>query len=50
MLLDKFYTSKDISKKCVDLLHTFLTVSATDIYLEPTAGNGAFLDYLTSEC
>lgn len=46
--LDKFYTSKDISKKCVDLLHTFLTVSSTDIYLEPTAGNGAFLDYLTN--
>lgn len=48
MYLDKFYTSKDIAKKCVDLLHTFLTVSATDKFLEPTAGNGAFLDYITN--
>ena len=44
--LDKFYTNKNIAKKCVDLLHTFFTVDSNEVYLEPTAGDGAFLDYL----
>ena len=44
--LDKFYTNKNIAKKCVETLHTFLTVDSNDVYLEPTAGDGAFLDFL----
>ena len=43
---ETFYTNKNIAKKCVETLHTFLTVDSNDVYLEPTAGDGAFLDFL----
>lgn len=35
---DKFYTKKNISKQCIDLLN----LSDFDIIVEPSAGNGSF--------
>ena len=47
MGLDKFYTQKDIAKECCDFLHSTLTINNNEVtYLEPSAGNGAFLEYL----
>ena len=46
--LDKFYTNKNIAKNCVETLHNFLVIDTNDCFLEPTAGDGAFLDYLTN--
>lgn len=44
--LDKFYTNRTIAKKCVESLYSVLPIKKTDRFLEPTAGDGAFLDFL----
>ena len=48
MGLDKFYTQKHVSKTCYDFLHQNLNIPNNALYLEPSAGNGSFLDLLTS--
>lgn len=41
--LEKFYTKQDISSLCIqDMLNT-IKPSPSDIFLEPSAGNGSFL-------
>jgi hypothetical protein len=49
--LDKFYTKAEIARQCVDDFERWtdidLTTTKTDI-LEPSAGAGAFLDFLPS--
>ena len=45
--LDKFYTQSHVSKYCFDFLHSQLTIPKEVIYLEPSAGNGSFLDLLS---
>lgn len=44
--LDKFYTSTSIARSCISILNMFITVDSSDCYLEPTAGNGAFINFL----
>lgn len=46
MGLDKFYTQKSVAKECVDFLLDRIKIQDTHIFLEPSAGNGSFLDYL----
>lgn len=47
--LDKFYTKKDVAKECVAKLKSLLGFKGKKhVFLEPTAGNGAFLDYLSN--
>ena len=41
--LDKFYTSKKIASKCVDLVNEFITIEEGDLCIEPSAGNGSFM-------
>jgi len=40
--LDKFYTKKEVVKKCLSLLN----FNKYDVIVEPSAGSGAFLDLL----
>lgn len=44
--LDKFYTQPRAAKQCFDFLQSQLTISEEALYLEPSAGGGAFLDLL----
>ena len=44
--LDKFYTPPHVSKHCFEFLHSQLIIPEEAIYLEPSAGNGSFLDLL----
>ena len=44
-IADKFYTKKEIAKKCVEKIFSLFNLNS-EVFLEPTAGNGAFLDYL----
>lgn len=44
--LDKFYTQPHAAKQCFDFLQSQLTISEEALYLEPSAGGGAFLDLL----
>ena len=46
MQLDKFYTQKKVAKQCVDFLKEKINLPNNVTFLEPGAGNGAFLDYL----
>ena len=46
MGLDKFYTQTNVSKQCYDwLLEDFVNLEE-ELFLEPSAGNGSFLNYL----
>lgn len=47
MGLDKFYTQSQVSKLCFDFLQNQLSIDENAIYLEPSAGAGSFLNYLT---
>lgn len=44
--LDKFYTQSHVSKHCFEFLHSQLKIPEDVIYLEPSAGDGSFLDLL----
>lgn len=45
--LDPYYTHPDIARLCVDRMST-LNLSKDDVFLEPTAGAGAFVDALVN--
>lgn len=44
--LDKYYTPKDIAKYCVEKTKEVIGLDNITEWLEPSAGNGSFLDYL----
>jgi hypothetical protein len=46
--LDKFYTIPSYSKKCIDKVFELYDKSRFDLIVEPSAGNGSFLNQL--EC
>ena len=43
-ILDKFYTSKDVVNKCIDLIKKHINIQEDDICIEPSAGNGSFIN------
>ncbi len=46
--LDKFYTTKTYSKKCIDIVFQKYNISDFDLIIEPSAGDGSFyhqIDY-----
>lgn len=42
---DKFYTKKEIAKKCIEFIKKYYKLE-NEVVLEPSAGNGSFLDFL----
>lgn len=44
--LDKYYTSKELAKYCIDKTKEIIGIENIKEYIEPSAGNGVFLDYL----
>jgi hypothetical protein len=42
---DKFYTKKEIAQKCIEFTKKYYKLN-DEIVLEPSAGNGSFLDFL----
>ena len=47
--LDRFYTNPDVSKRLTSKVFEILDTSEYDIFLEPSAGGGSFLQWLPSE-
>jgi hypothetical protein len=47
-ILDKFYTKEEVVDLCMDRVKQYLTIDASDMVLEPSAGNGAFLKAIQS--
>lgn len=46
---DEYYTPKDLAEYCVAKTKEVLELSDDTVYLEPSAGGGAFLDFLPIE-
>lgn len=46
--LDKFYTQSHISQKCFEYLTSKLNIPDNITYLEPSAGDGSFLPFLSN--
>lgn len=44
--LDKFYTLPSFSKKCIDKVFEYYDITDFDLIIEPSAGNGSFLNHL----
>ena len=47
--LDKFYTQSSCSKKCIDKVFELYPETGHDLIVEPSAGNGSFLNQITSK-
>lgn len=47
--LDKFYTIPICSKKCIDKICELYNISEWDLIIEPSAGNGSFLNQILSD-
>ena len=48
--IDKFYTSVFIVDKCIQFIKMNLDIQEDDICIEPSAGNGSFIDGIKSLC
>lgn len=46
---EQFYTDRGLAKRCLDLLASKLDLDSFEILLEPSAGDGAFLELLPAE-
>ena len=44
--LDKFYTNPEIASYCVTLFKKYFNLTKNDLIIEPSAGNGSFLESL----
>ena len=42
--IDKFYTKESVAKLCVDEVKRFIMIDENDIVIEPSAGDGAFIE------
>lgn len=46
---DQFFTHPSVSKRCWDTLKDALDISKVDLFLEPSAGDGSFLNLLPAD-
>jgi hypothetical protein len=42
--IDKYYTKLDVSEQCIDLVKKYINISNMDLVIEPSAGNGSFIE------
>ena len=47
MGLDKFYTQREVAMDCFNFLNNKITLGDDVVFLEPSAGAGAFLEFLS---
>lgn len=47
-IIDKFYTNPDIAKLCIQEFQKYISIQENDILIEPSAGNGSFLNHFYS--
>lgn len=43
-IIDKFYTKNKIVDLCMENIKKYLTIEQNDVIIEPSAGNGAFIN------
>lgn len=44
--IDKYYTVDKVVKKCMDLVNKHVKINKDDLCIEPSAGNGSFIEYI----
>ena len=42
--IDKYYTKPTIVDECIKLVKKYINISNTDLIIEPSAGNGSFIE------
>lgn len=42
--IDKFYTKSHIVEQCIKLIKEYITITNDDLIIEPSAGNGSFIE------
>ena len=42
--IDKFYTRPNVVNDCIDKITTYININNEDLCIEPSAGNGSFID------
>jgi len=42
--IDKYYTKPSVVKQCIELVKTHITITNKDLIIEPSAGNGSFIE------
>ena len=47
-VIDKFYTKKEVAMYCINLFKDYVAPNNDDLIIEPSAGNGAFIDAIKS--
>jgi len=47
-IIDKFYTKKCVVDKCIELLKDNIEIGDNDLCIEPSAGNGSFIEGIKS--
>ena len=48
--IDKFYTKKEIVQLCIEKSKSLLKIDKKDIIIEPSAGNGSFIENIKQIC
>jgi predicted RNA methylase len=48
VVLDKFYTTQDTVENCIELFKKHIKYKSNDLIIEPSAGNGAFIEQIKS--
>jgi predicted RNA methylase len=43
-IIDKYYTKPDVVKQCIELVKKYINILDTDLIIEPSAGNGSFIE------
>ncbi len=43
-ILDKYYTKSNVVEQCIKLVKKYITISNDDLIIEPSAGNGSFIE------
>jgi len=46
--IDKYYTKKIVVDQCINLVKQYIKIGSSDIVIEPSAGNGSFIDGIKS--
>ena len=44
--IDKYYTKSSVAKQCIKLLQKHINISNNDLIIEPSAGNGSFIEFI----
>ena len=46
--IDKYYTNDEIVELCIYNIKKYLTIDDNDLIIEPSAGNGSFINHIKS--